>query len=469
MGGKAIVGLLLTLVVSFISFSGCSDSDPLGPRVHPSSWMVPASQDFHGRRVASYGIDFCESCHGADLRGGERAVSCYDCHALLGTCSGCHGRVMWDFAPPPDLSGNTETDAIGVGAHLYHVNPSLLADGYDCSQCHVKPTELASPGHMDDGIPAELTFGPLASADGASPAWDRAAPSCSGTYCHGATLEGGAQTSPLWTDFPPEEELCGTCHPIQDMIQGSHAPHIAHGFDCSYCHEGYSTDAVLTSIHVNGTRDVILPANVGGSYSGRTCSGVHCHGEFHTTPLWGEDVDFQCYACHGEYYPGLPDSLQGAPPPDLSGDTSTADREVGAHERHVVAGMFRVSLDCSECHVKPSQVDSPGHADPDLVADVEFGDLARTDDASPLWDTSDPASLKCSGVYCHGATHVGGTNTVPLWTVVDGSQVYCGSCHQIPPHEDRGPCYLCHGNVVSADTTITDFGKTLHVNGEIDF
>jgi hypothetical protein len=48
-------------------------------------------------------------------------------------------------------------------------------------------------------------------------------------------------------------------------------------------------------------------------------------------------------------------------------------------------------------------------------------------------------------------------------------QAFCGSCHRIPPHEDRGPCYFCHGNVVSADTTITDFGKTLHVNGTIDF
>jgi predicted CxxxxCH...CXXCH cytochrome family protein len=382
---------------------------------------------------------------------------------------------MWDWAPPPDLSGNTGTDAIGVGAHLFHVNPSLLADGYDCSQCHVKPAEIASPGHMDDGLPAEVTFGPLAATDGASPAWDRSTPSCSGTYCHGATLEGGAQVSPLWAQnqFPPEEDLCGTCHPIQDMTQGSHAPHLAHGFDCSFCHEGYTTDAVVTSLHVNGTRDVIPTAEVGGSFDGESCSGVRCHGAGNTTPVWGAPGNLTCTDCHGGG--STPSDTLAysadvtiAPPPDLSGTSDSTSTGVGAHRSHLVEGEFRINFECSDCHLRPTEVGSEGHIGTDLIAEVTFGDLARTQGATPAWDRQDMA---CSGTYCHGATHVQGPSPVnaPLWTVVDGSQAFCGSCHRIPPHDNFGPCNICHGNVVSADTTITDFGKTLHVNGTIDF
>lgn len=466
--GRRFSFLLLTLFLC----ASCAEENPMPPRVHPGSWMIRESENFHGRRVASYGVPFCQSCHEEDLRGGTKATSCYACHALAGTCSGCHGRIMWDFAPPPDVSGNQETDAIGVGAHLFHVNPSLLADGYDCTECHTKPSEIASPGHVDDGLPAEIEFGSLAGAGGAVPEWDRSGPSCSGVYCHGATLEGGPVRSPGWTNFPPEDELCGECHPVESMSQGSHSPHIAVGFDCSSCHDGYTTETVVTASHVNGSLEVALAAGVGGSYDGRNCSGVRCHGAGNTTPAWGEPGNFTtCTECHGgaeapDDTLSASDDVLASPPTDLSGESFTSSRGVGAHRNHVVESEFRVHMECSECHVRPDAVDSDGHVDGDLVAEVVFGELARTDEAEPVWNTD---GLVCSGTYCHGATHAGGAMTTPQWNVVDGSQAFCGSCHGIPPHDDFGPCNICHGNVVSADTLITDFGKTLHINGEINF
>ncbi|GEM_PF-812752 len=475
-------GVSIALLAGVLIFlTTCSNQNPHEPSVHPMSWLIPASADFHGRRVASYGIDFCQSCHGEDLRGGERATSCYACHALGGTCSGCHGTSLWGYAPPPDLNGNRDSNAIGVGAHLRHVIPSDLTNGYDCTECHVKPTELASPGHQDDGLPAEITFGALASTDGANPTWDRSVPSCSAVYCHGATLAGGTVEDPTWT--APEEDPCGKCHPIAEMSQGSHAAHLNLGIDCYYCHEGYGTDPerVVTSSHVDGDVDVVLSSTVGGSFDGHSCSGVLCHGTGNITPDWGQDVVLACNDCHGEVVSDLPDSLQGAPPPSLTGDTDTPVRGVGAHTAHVREGYFRAPYDCSECHVKPPEAGSPGHFGFDFTAEIEFGDLARTEDSDPVWDPDDSDGPSCLGTYCHGAALAGGTLTEPVWTIVfpddveppdaeRGDQAFCGSCHGIPPHTDFGPCNICHGNVVTADTTIAEgLGKTLHVNGQVDF
>ncbi len=246
---ERILRPLRLLFPALFLFTACADENPTPPRVHPGFWMVRSSEDFHGRRVTGYGVPFCESCHGEDLRGGPRATSCFACHALGGSCSGCHGRLMWDYAPPPDLSGNTDTDAIGVGAHLFHVNPSRFVDPYDCVECHRKPTEIESPGHVDDGLPAEVVFGDLAAADGADPEWNRSGPTCSGVYCHGAThVEPGVTGPIVWTTVDGTQVYCGSCHRIP--------PHEDRG-RCDGCHGNVvSADTTITesgrTLHVNG-------------------------------------------------------------------------------------------------------------------------------------------------------------------------------------------------------------------------
>jgi predicted CxxxxCH...CXXCH cytochrome family protein len=372
---------------------------------------------------------------------------------------------MWGFAPPPDLSDNLSTDAIGVGAHLEHVLPSALSDGYDCTECHVVPDDLASPGHQDDGLPAEVTFGTIARSGGANPVWDRSDPSCSGVYCHGSTLEEGASKSPEWNDFPPEDELCGTCHPVEDISEGSHEAHLDDfGFGCSYCHDGYGTENVVTSIHVDGTIDVSLSSLAGGSFDGESCSGVRCHGAGNTTPAWGEEGDFDtCTECHGDK------DIESAPPTDLSGSNSVSSRGVGVHRSHVVEGELRVHLECTECHVTPGSVDDDGHVDSDLTAEVTFAELAEHDGATPEWDPEDQDGPSCNGVYCHGATMVGGSLTDRVWTELIPAEQKCSSCHSIPTHPDYGNCNICHPSVMSADTTISKSGRSLHINGQVDF
>ncbi len=52
-------------------------------------------------------------------------------------------------------------------------------------------------------------------------------------------------------------------------------------------------------------------------------------------------------------------------------------------------------------------------------------------------------------VYCHGVSLSGGTITEPSWTDLDEDQVYCGSCHSVPPTENHPMvtddfCENCH-------------------------
>ncbi|MBI2892835.1 MAG: CxxxxCH/CxxCH domain-containing protein [Deltaproteobacteria bacterium] len=138
---------------------------------------------------------------------------------------------------------------------------------------------------------------------------------------------------------------------------------------------------------------------------------------------------------------------------------------MGAHQSHLEPADWHADVPCSECHVVPAAVESPGHIDGDGVAEVTFGDRATEEGATPAW-----SGVSCSGAYCHGATLSGGTMTAPVWTMVDGTQVACGTCHSLPPTEDHpalDQCYLCHDSVI--DETLEFVDPTLHINGDVDF
>ena len=145
-----------------------------------------------------------------------------------------------------------------------------------------------------------------------------------------------------------------------------------------------------------------------------------------------------------------------------------------AHPGHGQDTPLRNALTCADCHQYPSST-------------PQFGPLATARGSTPTYDV---ASATCAGVYCHGATLAAGTtttagaaplvptHTTPIWTVVDGSQAYCGACHGLPPdtgqhsyHAYLGrDCYLCHGLPYR---TRLDLGPpavnpALHVNGTAD-
>lgn len=354
--------------------------------------------------------DDCSSCHsevidaaGEFVDGGLHVNGSVDLGPSI-PCNACHGAGPLG-APPPDLTGSTSDRRPGVGAHSAHLGPGSGHAPIPCDSCHVVPESYDAAGHADSDRPAEVRFGEIAVQGGASPEYDSASGSCSGTYCHG-------DAEPVWTEA--STGACGTCHGFPPA-----APHPSRS-DCVACHSAV-IDATYAFVeperHVDGTVDV---------------------------------DDLGCDACHGA-------SSSGAPPPDLAGNSDVASPGVGAHELHLSDSATHAAVACAECHSVPSSYTTAGHIDATAGAEVVFGALATGDGAStPSYDS---ATGTCSNVYCHMAAE-------PLWTEPTGEP--CGSCHALPPpapHLQVDDCSLCHSSIDS-NRVFTD--PSLHGNGAID-
>ncbi|MCC7382011.1 MAG: CxxxxCH/CxxCH domain-containing protein [Deltaproteobacteria bacterium] len=334
-------------------------------------------------------------------------------------CSSCHGSSQ-SSAPPRAIGDAIATIEIGVGAHQSHLTDSKTRDAIECRECHLVPRTVEEAGHVDP-LPAELHFGPLASAGTSTPAWDRETATCSGSYCHGATLSGGTDTRPRWTQVDGSQAQCQSCHGAPPP-----PPH-PQSERCSACH----------------------PQTTASDGTIRVAEGRHLNGAI--------DLDTQCDACHGSG--GDP-----APPVDLSGNTATDVRGVGAHRAHLTPAGWRASLVCSDCHQVPERVDQPGHLDSAAPAELAFSALATPENLTPSF-----SGTTCSNVYCHGVTLQGGFRTTPKWTQVDGTQAACGACHGLPPggsHPQRTDCEACHREELGPGRTF--IRPELHINGQID-
>ena len=343
-------------------------------------------------------------------------------------CSGCHGGPD-NAAPPTSVKGLTATTELAVGAHQAHLRGGAVRAGIACQECHVVPALVDEPGHMDKDH-ADVTFGTLAGAGGATPAWDRGSATCT-TYCHGATLPGGTNTHPKWTQVDGSQAACGSCHGAPPPAATGH-PAVSGGPSaCASCHPD--------TVKADGTIDL--------------AGGKHIDGKVQIGALG-------CTGCHGDG--GRQDP---APPRGTHGETATTDRAVGAHQRHLQAGRLRGAIACAECHVVPGDLSHVNGS-----AEVAFGSLARSGGAAPSWNGS-----SCASTYCHGGTlRAGGSNTAPVWTQVDQGQTACGTCHGAPPPPSTGhpavtgldSCSRCHPGV-KADGTI-DLAAGTHIDGKVD-
>jgi predicted CxxxxCH...CXXCH cytochrome family protein len=367
------------VLLCFPACGSLRQEPPAAPyTLHGARFADPANPEYHGAilRGTAFDMKGCQSCHGADFLGGEVGVSCATCHPGGPTaCTTCHG------APPQS------------GAHLAHV-PKV-----SCDTCHAVPPQWDAPGHIDPDGYAEVALAGLARAAGATPSYQ--APTCAGTYCHGATLRAGTKTAPAWNEGPSATQ-CGTCHAVP--------PPNHYGADCAACHGAVIDNdlrIVNPTLHVDGTIDVV-------------------------------DLSRGCSSCHG-------------PPQDLG----------GAHTAHLGGRSVGRAVACTECHVVPAEIGSPGHLDAVAGAEITFGPLARAGRSTPAWD-----GARCSGSYCHGATLRGGSNRTPAWGG-GASEVACGSCHGVPlPNHFGERCADCHGAVVDRGGRI--IRPDLHVNGTVD-
>jgi predicted CxxxxCH...CXXCH cytochrome family protein len=320
---------------------------------------------------------------------------------------------------------------MGVGAHRSHLSVTEKSTFHApilCTTCHLVPETDDSPGHLDDDdMRAELTFSGVAIANGSQPTRNEDG-TCSNVYCHGATLTGGSNNQPLWNLVDGTQRECGTCHGAPPP-----APH-PEGDNCGACHPSMSPSDnrvfLDPALHING----ILEVTAGGA----------------------------CDSCHGS--DGDP-----APPRDLAGNTDRASVGVGAHRAHLALSTERREINCSNCHVIPLEVGSPGHIDGDNTAEVPF-------DALNPQATVDLATGTCSNLYCHGNGR--SNNGTALWTSAEPME--CDSCHQSPQvgqqangmsgrhdkhiRDKRVDCVECHAEVVDGNRNI--IGGQLHVDGQ---
>ncbi|HEU4384517.1 MAG TPA: CxxxxCH/CxxCH domain-containing protein, partial [Anaeromyxobacteraceae bacterium] len=359
-----------------------------------------------------------------------------------GGCGNCHGSLQ-NPAPPLALSGSAATTEVGVGAHQLHLRDTPVRSAVPCSECHLVPAEVDSPGHADSGPPAEVTFGPLATHQGsatpATPSWSRSPDArCSGVYCHGATMRSPPAQGPVWTfsqePDPGRPGVCATCHGAPPPL-----PH-PQSTSCSTCHP--------ETVRQDGNIDV--------------AGGKHIDGNLQVSGLG-------CTSCHGS-------AQNPAPPVDTLGSSDTTRVTVGAHQLHLRDTPVRSAIPCSECHLVPAAVDSPGHIDTGPPAEVTFGPLATHQGSAtpttPSWSRSPDA--RCSGVYCHGATMSSPPAQGPVWTFAQepdpGRPGVCSTCHgwpPPPPHLQLTGCNTCHPATVLPDGSI-DVAGGKHIDGILE-
>jgi predicted CxxxxCH...CXXCH cytochrome family protein len=376
------------------------------------------------------------------------------------TCASCHGdtsRVLVMqadplaiAAPPFGSRGELDPTARSVGQHQAHVNRGDgLALPNKCRYCHAVPPEGAFD-HANGT--SEVTFGSLATMDGATPTFDGNA--CANTYCHGATLgRGGTDHSPTWTS--PAAVTCGSCHGVppplphpqdQDCVRchpgytatsvrkwthvngvsdfpsgcnschdippntGEHYEHLHERIACDRCHAGYTTTTANETLHRNARQDVTL---AGWNPTSRTCSSISCHG----SEYWGRTgtaARQSCNQCHG------------VPP------------RSGEHYEHS-------EYACSRCHgtgYSTTTTNTATHLN--TVVDVPYAFYNKATNA-------------CSNLGCHSSKTWG--TRVPVTP-------NCSNCHGFPPplpHPDRSDCQSCHPSMQPTGVLTAD-----HNNGTLD-
>lgn len=197
----------------------------------------------------------CATCHGdltpeTHLDGevtcavaGDTGATTGPCNAVA-ACAACHGSGDRGV-PPPDLQGNTDTTARGVGAHAAHLAGSATAAAVGCWSCHVETLDADRPGHGDGVVDVVWSAALTAPMHGVTPVWDPVALTCT-VGCH-------LQGTPVWTEVGAGHGACGSCHALPPDSPGH--PYV---FECELCHGstiGPGLEIVNPANHVNGVVD----------------------------------------------------------------------------------------------------------------------------------------------------------------------------------------------------------------------
>lgn len=217
--------------------------------------------------------------------------------------------------------------------------------------------------------------------------------------------------------------------------------------------------------------DFATPAKHGSELAAQRQDCRTCHGD----SLQGVGAAVSCDSCHKPgwrtnctYCHGGAANTTGAPPRDLGGLAAGAG--FPAHTAHVT-GRITASSGCTQCHRRPTDVLSAGHA---FDATAGRGEAVFTGGVSPATTMT---ATTCSNNYCHGNGRVNGT----VSTAATASA--CSACHADATTKDRWgemsgahlvhlinptiACADCHNRVVAADSPVI-INRLLHIDGKRD-
>ncbi len=259
-------------------------ADASSSQINPIVWTAvgqnqAACGTCHGNPPAGHGPNTqCDTCHRPTFNNGQpstplHANGAVNLAAPIGSCVGCHGNGDIP-APPIDLHGNASESVQTVGAHREHLQAlHRVSAPVPCNECHLVPTEIHSPGHIDHAPPA-IVFPPgtgtLARTDGVDAGYNFSTATCT-VYCHGSGTRLSKDTSIGLNHAPifnggTSQAACGTCHGIPTKIPGtSHHAGVSSITQCAGCHPttvepsgSIIVGADGGSTHVNGVVNVGL-------------------------------------------------------------------------------------------------------------------------------------------------------------------------------------------------------------------
>jgi predicted CxxxxCH...CXXCH cytochrome family protein len=200
--------------------------------------------------TARSNFTYCLGCHQIAANS-TKPPGCTNCHlqspqANPNNCVSCH------FKPP---NGSAYPNIGSSHASHNALNVSDL-----CAECH-SGLGLGTVDHLNRARLRTSTpqanpvaFGTLAKTGGLSPSYS-ASGTCLNTYCHGTTLVGGSNKSPLWGQAGYLQG-CGTCHGFPPA-NAAHT-NVTSATLCSGCHShvnstnnGFTASGLIR--HINGT------------------------------------------------------------------------------------------------------------------------------------------------------------------------------------------------------------------------
>ena len=476
----------------------------------------------------------CETCHSAVIAkftpgvGGAAPTVVWadasrhidgvvDAPAL--TCTACHGNAATNNpAPPTGTQGETLTTEAAVGAHAQHISTSTWHRDVQCADCHVVPASTLHANGVDD-----VTFGALATTNGAAPEFTPATLTCNAVYCHGTTLVNGnasgtMKQAPVWTTVDGTYDSCGqACHSTPPG--GTHST----ATDCKMCHAAVIStfDAVTKTatwvdrtLHINGT----VESNKYHDLSGWTSPkfGTNHHGsnwfirnqmrdehnvactQCHGAALDGGVVNVSCnnatIACHGanaatngtagnwkacNFCHG--NATQNNPPTGVANETATNTLGVGRHAAHLASSSTHVAFACTQCHTVPA-VNDINHIlgyifSADLTTTGHHGDVAFPTPSTALnntgamtWTVTNTTGTPITGRgTCTGACHSNGRSAAPLvtpyWAGGTWTAGTCAGCHAATPTTGNHGAHTKSSNNVGCIACHPAATAATHMNG----